>query len=151
MNQNQADSNIYAGTTDSAIDLRELIYEYALNQSSHFRANPAIKNSWPAPYTYLVITSTAQDPVDVSGRYHHYIQATGINVTSGDVLTVKASIDGNTYYTVNTFPINTATSAATITTDGLYYVNGNFWYLEVSVAAGSNTGATNVFLNSRPD
>jgi hypothetical protein len=155
MNLNQADSNAYAGTTDTAIDIRELLYEYVLNQSSHFRLNPAIKATWPVPYTYLAMTSTVQVPVDVSGRYHHYIQVTGIAVSSGDTVALQGSIDGVTFYSLGTLTMTSAMTSAPSTTpiaaDGIYYTTGNFWYIKAVIVPGSSTGATNVFLSSRPD
>lgn len=157
-NQGQSDPNVAAGKTNppSAIDLHELVWEFMNNQASRFRFNPSIKYTWPVPYAYLVQTSTSTPlPIDISGRFHHYIQATGIAVSSGDSVAIQVSLDGVTwfapgYYNITT-PTTLITSGTGITTNGIYFLTGGFWYIQAVVTPGSNTGNTNVILNSRPD
>lgn len=136
---------------NSALDLRELAFEHFLGQVSYFHLNPAVTLNWPTPNTSLASNSVVTNAVDIRGRYHHYIQAKGINVTTGDTVTMQVSIDGTNFVNASTTSINATSLAATITVDGIYYITGNFWYIRASIAAGTNTGTTNLTLMSRPD
>ncbi len=134
------------------LDTRELVEEFYVNQSGHFRTNPAIKNNWPAPGWALASNSIASVPIDISGRGVHTVQVTGINVSSGDTVQIQANLDnGTTYYALPMQPqVASPTVVTTITVDGLYVFVGNYWMVKAVVTAGSNTGTTNITIFSRP-
>lgn len=140
--------NVAGGTS---LDARELVEEFYLNESGRFRINTAIKRNWPNPGYLLVMSSTAQNPVDVDGRATHTIQAVGIAPTAGDVITIQATLDGATWVSIPVTSIAaTPATTATITANGLFTLTAaNYWKIQALVTPGTTTGATNVTIISK--
>src|SRR6185437_48828 len=143
-------------STASGLDLMELMFEFYLSEGSFFRQNTSVPDWLPTSNYQLVVNSGQQDPIRVAGRYYHYVQATGIAGTSGDVVTIQGNLTGisklndSSFVNINVTPINPATSQATITANGIYFFTGNLYYIQAAVTPGTNTGSTNVYLMSRP-